>query len=1084
MIIFINFAILFFLKNKIKKNLLILKKTVMKTITKCKLLVILLAIPLIGFAQSKDKKQRVIDANPSLYYPFESVATAANPLVGNFSIDFYTHDPNNNATPGNQGGIPLEAEGPYEGKGAVLIPKNLDLQITNPGPKTSDGGNRLNTWSLLYDIKIPTTHGFIAIFQGNETNADDEDICIRAANTIGLSDPGYSDLALTPNTWYRFVATLTVDENGVGTEKFYLDGEEILSKTGSSRLALDERFSIGDVFWIFTDENGEDDDITCAGFAFWGGKALTAAEIKTLGGYVYEGSPFAERPTLSLTEPTTIQAENFDKGGSEIAYQTGTAATNAYREEAVKIEAGPGEGNYHLVAGDGDWFNYSVFVPESKKGYDFVFYLYGQKTTGNYFSVLVNGNPVADATDVDFPTSYNDPTEAPTPLTLQQGNNIITIRSKGGNIDKLELELWSPLPPLNPNKQQRILDANPALYYPFESVTTAADPLVGDLPLQFFTAEYSATNGTPGNPGGEPQETDGPYAGKGAVLIPRNLHVQVTNPGPLASDGGNRLNTFTLLFDINYPAPTESFIAIFQGSENNSNDEDVAIKKSDNTIGIGTPGYASNRPLSPNTWYRLVMTLSFNTETQEATWKLFLDGAEILSKTGGSRLGLDQGDRFPIADVFYIFTDEDGEEDNIKTAGFAFWPGRALTSEEIYALGGVGYEGAPFKTHTIPGFVQAEDYDTGGEGVAFHAGNPVESNTYRPTETANIAAGPDGGYHLVTSDGDWYNYTISVPESKFGYDYIFKFYGQKTSASSFNVLINGTLTENTTDVEFPASYDAPVELTVPVELRRGSNLITIQSKGGNLDKIEILQAPFRYKGTPYAGEPIAIPGTFEAEHFDLGGEGVAYHDTDASNSGPSKDVRPDAPGVDIEGNTFEGEPIFNIGWTDVAEWLNYTINVSENGEYTITGVVATGGADQTFYVDIDFERVTSVPVHTENHQTFEKFTSGGFSLTAGTHILTYSSSGGINIDKFIISKANSINNIPTLSGKVYAENGILKVKGFRASASLAVYNLLGQKITAYKSLNGNVEISLPTKGIYVVKIQDEGITSNYKVIVK
>ena len=37
--------------------------------------------------------------------------------------------------------------------------------------------------------------------------------------------------------------------------------------------------------------------------------------------------------------------------------------------------------------------------------------------------------------------------------------------------------------------------------------------------------------------------------------------------------------------------------------------------------------------------------------------------------------------------------------------------------------------------------------------------------------------------------------------------------------------------------------------------------------------------------SPYSGTPAAIPGQINAETFDNGGEGVAYHDTSAGNAG-------------------------------------------------------------------------------------------------------------------------------------------------------------------------------------------------------
>ena len=48
--------------------------------------------------------------------------------------------------------------------------------------------------------------------------------------------------------------------------------------------------------------------------------------------------------------------------------------------------------------------------------------------------------------------------------------------------------------------------------------------------------------------------------------------------------------------------------------------------------------------------------------------------------------------------------------------------------------------------------------------------------------------------------------------------------------------------------------------------------------------------PPDYKGKPfhnstYEGGPQVIPGKVECAYYDLGGEGVAYHDTDATSNG-------------------------------------------------------------------------------------------------------------------------------------------------------------------------------------------------------
>lgn len=67
-----------------------------------------------------------------------------------------------------------------------------------------------------------------------------------------------------------------------------------------------------------------------------------------------------------------------------------------------------------------------------------------------------------------------------------------------------------------------------------------------------------------------------------------------------------------------------------------------------------------------------------------------------------------------------------------------------------------------------------------------------------------------------------------------------------------------------------------------------------------------------------------IPGIVQAEDYDTGGEGVAYHDNDSTNQGGV--YRP-ADGVDIESNGAGG---YNVGWIEDGEWLRYTLNATNS----------------------------------------------------------------------------------------------------------------------------------------------------------
>src|SRR5215469_9024710 len=62
--------------------------------------------------------------------------------------------------------------------------------------------------------------------------------------------------------------------------------------------------------------------------------------------------------------------------------------------------------------------------------------------------------------------------------------------------------------------------------------------------------------------------------------------------------------------------------------------------------------------------------------------------------------------------------------------------------------------------------------------------------------------------------------------------------------------------------------------------------------------------------TPFGGTAAAIPGTVQAENYDVGGQGVGYNVT--SINGSANNYRTD--GVDLEATTDTGGG-FDLGWT-------------------------------------------------------------------------------------------------------------------------------------------------------------------------
>jgi hypothetical protein len=131
-----------------------------------------------------------------------------------------------------------------------------------------------------------------------------------------------------------------------------------------------------------------------------------------------------------------------------------------------------------------------------------------------------------------------------------------------------------------------------------------------------------------------------------------------------------------------------------------------------------------------------------------------------------------------------------------------------------------------------------------------------------------------------------------------------------------------------------------------------------------------VEVPDGYKGRTFADAahtagPQAIPGRVEAALYDLGGEGVAYHDADAINHGSGElNHKPEhcEAGVAVELCRFrenEGVDIsyvkkgadlnhpnmvapewqqLYIGWTEDGEWAKYTVEVKRAGRYRIVAM--------------------------------------------------------------------------------------------------------------------------------------------------
>jgi Tol biopolymer transport system component len=363
---------------------------------------------------------------------------------------------------------------------------------------------------------------------------------------------------------------------------------------------------------------------------------------------------------------------------------------------------------------------------------------------------------------------------------------------------------------------------------------------------------------------------------------------------------------------------------------------------------------------------------------------------------------------------------------------------------------------------SVPGVVQLENFDNGGEGIAYHdrtTGNSGGSS-YRNTD---VDIWEDDGRKIVnyTQSGEWLEYTINVGATS-TYSLVTHVWATSTGGS-FHIEIDGVDVTGTLTVPNTGWGNWDTVIKTGVQLTGGQHVMRLVFEGvntsggaGNFDAIRIVDSTIPQ--TPLRDLPISAPGIIQMEDFDNGGEGTSYHDRTAGNTGGSSYRNAD---VDI----WEDDGRKLVTGTQAGEWMEYSIRVEKTSTYSLVTSVWTYHDGGSFHIEVDGTNVTgSLSVPNMGWGVWSTVTKADVNLTAGTHLLrfvvdTQSPVGGSagNFDAIRIVDS-TVPNTPFL-GEPLSLPGIIQAEDFNNGGEGIGYHDTTAGNSGGKYRNTDVDIS-------------------------
>ncbi|MGL1886952.1 MAG: glycosyl hydrolase [Reichenbachiella sp.] len=209
----------------------------------------------------------------------------------------------------------------------------------------------------------------------------------------------------------------------------------------------------------------------------------------------------------------------------------------------------------------------------------------------------------------------------------------------------------------------------------------------------------------------------------------------------------------------------------------------------------------------------------------------------------------------------------------------------------------------------------------------------------------------------------------------------------------------------------------------------------------------------------------ALPGRVEAENFNGGGEGIGYHDLSAGNTGGAFRTDED---VDIESTSDSQGGLYNIGWIDAGEWLEYDISATASSNlYDLSLRVASPSGSGQLHIEIDGVDVTgvlSVP-NTGGWQNFTTIVASDVNISSGNHTMrVVIDASGLNLNFVDGSEASAP--VPVLAAIVVSPSNATIDQGETQQFTAAGFDQFGASFAISPSWTETGAGSISNSGLY------------------